>query len=293
MVAQNGGRDVLIAYQPVGPNIERLVTLKDTYPDVHFSCVVDNETTIQSITNAATKYKLDIDLYLDIDNGMHRTVVADLTTMQALVEQISHSPGVTFAGLHVYDGHIHEPDLQLREQQCLADFEIVNELIGLLNDQNIIIPNLITGGTPTFPIHAQFKNRQLSPGTPLLWDNGYGEAFKDLPFKHAAVVMSRVISRPPDRKVCLDLGYKSIASEMSHPRVFLLNVDDYHIKNHSEEHMVLQFNHNKIPQIGDIIYGIPTHICPTVALYEDAYIIDNHEVIDKYTIQARKRTITV
>ena len=80
---------------------------------------------------------------------------------------------------------------------------------------------------------------------------------------------------------------------MSHPRVKLMSFADYTIKNHSEEHMVINIEEEVVPDIGDIVYGIPTHICPTVALYEDVYIIENHEVIDSWKILARRRALTI
>lgn len=292
MVAQNGGEDILLAYQPVGPNIERFITLTDTYPDTHFSTVVDCLATTSLIAQAAEKYKLEVSLYLDIDDGMHRTGVSRIDEAISLVEYILKAPGLHFEGLHVYDGHIHESDPVRRQEQCLSDFEKVNELIRGLKSKSIDIPHLITGGTPTFPIHAQFADRELSPGTPLLWDMGYSTAFKDLKFKHAAVLLSRIISKPQAQYVCLDLGYKAIASEMSHPRVQLMSFANYNIENHSEEHLVVKIEEEEL-NIGDVVYGIPTHICPTVALYEDTYIIENHKIIDNWKILARRRSLTV
>ena len=42
MVAQCGAPDVLLAYQPVGPNAARLARLATTYPTTRFSAVADD-----------------------------------------------------------------------------------------------------------------------------------------------------------------------------------------------------------------------------------------------------------
>ena len=42
---------------------------------------------------------------------------------------------------------------------------------------------------------------------------------------------------------------------------------------HSEEHLTLQTDRAGDFRVGDLLYGIPRHICPTVALYDRAYII--------------------
>jgi D-serine deaminase-like pyridoxal phosphate-dependent protein len=42
MLAMIKAPDVLMAYQPVGPKIDRFIDLMVKYPYTHFSCVVDN-----------------------------------------------------------------------------------------------------------------------------------------------------------------------------------------------------------------------------------------------------------
>jgi D-serine deaminase-like pyridoxal phosphate-dependent protein len=293
MVAAHGGDDILLAYQPVGPNIPRLVSLIKAYPQVKFSALVDNKHTLEAISAIASASNLEINLYVDIDNGMHRTGVSELPEAVDLIQKLINSPGVIFSGLHVYDGHIHEPNPKRRERECLKDFALVDNLMRQLSSRSITVPVVIAGGTPTFPIHARFSGRELSPGTPVLWDIGYSLAFQDLNFAHAAVIMSRVVSNPQHDKFCLDLGYKAIAAEMDHPRVHLQNIGTYRIETHSEEHLVIQPDTPDRLNVGDIVYGIPMHICPTVALYDYAYIIKNHNVIDTWKVLGRKRIITV
>src|SRR5947207_2782744 len=82
------------------------------------------------------------------------------------------------------------------------------------------------GGSPTFPIHASHTDRECSPGTTVLWDFGYGDKYPDLAFQPAAVLLTRVISKPGPDRLCLDLGHKAVAPEMPHPRVRLLELPD-------------------------------------------------------------------
>ncbi|WP_431209815.1 hypothetical protein ACQ86N_27330 [Puia sp. P3] len=42
----------------------------------------------------------------------------------------------------------------------------------------------------------------------------------------------------------------------------------------SEEHLVVEAGAGHGYKIGDIFYGIPFHICPTVALYERAFTVE-------------------
>jgi D-serine deaminase-like pyridoxal phosphate-dependent protein len=45
--------------------------------------------------------------------------------------------------------------------------------------------------------------------------------------------------------------------------------------------------------VGDELYGVPYHVCPTVALYDEAVIVENGNVIDKWNVIARKKKITI
>jgi D-serine deaminase-like pyridoxal phosphate-dependent protein len=44
---------------------------------------------------------------------------------------------------------------------------------------------------------------------------------------------------------------------------------------------------------GDILYGIPYHICPTVALYDSIQIIENGRCTGAWKNLARDRSITI
>src|SRR6187549_40767 len=46
MAAAAGAPDVLLAYQPVGPNVKRFVHLVETFSGTRFSAVADDEATI-------------------------------------------------------------------------------------------------------------------------------------------------------------------------------------------------------------------------------------------------------
>ena len=49
---------------------------------------------------------------------------------------------------------------------------------------------------------------------------------------------------------------------------------------------------SRLYPLGSVFYGIPVHICPTVALYDKAYVIRDREAIGEWPIIARSRRIT-
>ena len=122
---------------------------------------------------------------------------------------------------------------------------------------------------------------------------GYKQNFPDEPFDYAALVITRVISITDEHSITTDLGHKSLAAENPLPRVYFLNAPEAFPVAQSEEHLVLKVVDASAYKTGDVLYGVPVHICPTVALYETAVVISNHEAVKEWKVIARDRRITV
>jgi D-serine deaminase-like pyridoxal phosphate-dependent protein len=293
MVAKCGVPDILLAMQPVGPNLERFFNLKKEFKNCKISCIADNEEVIIQLSDMARKTGLETHVWLDINNGMNRTGIIPGEKATRLFERIIDSPGLIAEGLHVYDGHIHEPDFSKRLKICNDSFASVITLIDDLKAEGIDKVKIVAGGSPTFPIHALREGVETSPGTLLLWDYGYGSSFQDMDFLFAAVLLMRVVSKPAKDLLCLDLGHKAVASEMAQPRVKIFGINNYTIINHNEEHMVIRTNDAVRYKTGDPLYGIPWHICPTVDRHDTVTVVINNHATGQWIVEARKRKITV
>jgi D-serine deaminase-like pyridoxal phosphate-dependent protein len=127
----------------------------------------------------------------------------------------------------------------------------------------------------------------------VLWDAGYAKKLGDLPFQNAALVLTRVISKPGPTRLCLDLGHKAVGSEMPHPRADLPQLPDAKAVLHSEEHLVIETANAESTNIGDCLYAIPWHICPTVAQYSSAVVIEDGNVTGEWKVEARDRCLTI
>ena len=104
---------VLLAYQPVGPAVGRLLRLPETIPGVTFRAVVDKKDAARALSGAFSDAESTIDLPVDLDVGMHRTGIAP-ERATPLYRLWAALPGVTPGGLHAYDGHLRDPDLTVR-----------------------------------------------------------------------------------------------------------------------------------------------------------------------------------
>jgi D-serine deaminase-like pyridoxal phosphate-dependent protein len=105
--------------------------------------------------------------------------------------------------------------------------------------------------------------------------------------------MTRVVSKPTNELLCLDLGHKAVASEMGHPRVHFTDLEQVEFLTHSEEHLVIQTPNAANFEVGDVLYGIPTHICPTTALHQELVVVDDGEAVDLWKVFARDRRINI
>ena len=245
---------------------------------------------MSSSNTACANNAISLGVFLDINSGMNRTGIAPNESAAELYAQLHRASNLIARGLHVYDGHIHESNLEKRTHQANQEFATVESLIKSLNEAGFDIPKIVAGGSPTFPIHAK-RDVELSPGTPLLWDFGYGDAFPDLAFQHAAMLFTRMISKPAPGLLCFDLGHKAVASEMEPPRIRLLGLEDATFVSHSEEHLVLQSDRASEISVGDSFLGVPKHICPTVALHNKAAIAEDGRITGFWEIAARSRIL--
>jgi D-serine deaminase-like pyridoxal phosphate-dependent protein len=301
MLAGCGAADVLLAYPLVGPNCTRLAHLTRVYPDCRFSVLADHPSAVEALSAAlrssAGPAGPEVEVLLDLDVGQHRTGIAPGPGAAALYEHIARLPGLRPGGLHVYDGHNHQESLAERQAAVQAQIEPVLQLRDALEQKGLAVPRLVVGGTPTFPIYARLElpGLECAPGTCFLHDHGYRTRFADLSgFTPAALLLTRVISRPTATRVTFDLGYKAVASDPpAGQRLVLLDVPDYRPVLQNEEHLVIETPAADRFRPGDEVLAIPTHVCPTVALHRQAYVIDKGRVTGTWDIVARDRVLTV
>ena len=296
MLVEAGGNDIFLAYNIVGPNIERSVEFVRRYPAVAFSVTADHAMPIRSLSAAIGKAELTIDVLLDLDTGQHRTGIAIGDDAFSLYRSVCELPGLKPGGFHVYDGHQHQKSLADRSTAVLAEWNQVIEFRDRCVAAGLPVPRIVAGGTVSFPVYAELDEPSLecSPGTCIFHDTGYGGRYLDLSFTPAAVLLTRVISRPTSDRVTLDLGYKAVASDPpAGQRVTFPALPDAEQVLQNEEHLVLQTAEANRFVPGDELIAIPTHVCPTSALHRQAYVIEDGRLTTQWDITARDRKLTI
>lgn len=300
MCLEAGARDVVLAYQLVGPMLGQFAALAAQYPDARLSALVDNARSADQLSAAAIDHGVTIGALVDLDTGLHRTGLPVSDDAAALYRRVTELPGLRPAGLQSYDAQNRTPDPAERRAAVRATIEPVLAFAAELEQAGLPVPEILCGGSGTFPCYAEIAATTsapivCSPGTTVFWDHGYSQTLPDLNahFTPAALLLSRVVSRPTPQHVTLDLGSKGIAADPPlGRRGLILGLEDAVTVLHNEEHWTVTSEHAGDFRVGDPLLVIPTHVCPNANLYPLIYVIDDHgELAARWEVVARQRAL--
>jgi D-serine deaminase-like pyridoxal phosphate-dependent protein len=294
MLAEADCRDVLVSYPLVGPNVTRLAKLAAAYPETTFRATVDDLDAAKALSAAFEGAARPLPVLIDLNVGMGRTGIEPGGRAAELYQALASLPNVTPDGLHAYDGHIRQTDLA---ERTAAGAEIEERVLAFrdhLKRDGLPVPRIVLGGTPSFPVHARLADPDVecSPGTCVLHDASYSSKFPDLPFTPAALLFTRVVSRPAPDRLCLDVGHKAVAADPVGPRLTLPDLPGATLGGQSEEHLVVDTPSASSLPLGTPLLAVPMHICPTCALHQWAYVIDKGRLVDEWEVKARNRVLT-
>lgn len=295
MAAEAGARHLILAYPLVGPNISRFVKLMQKYPEVCCYAIGDDTEQIRLLGKAAQEQGLTACVLMDADMGQHRTGVP-MEHIEERYAQWAQLPGIAMHGMHCYDGHRHESDRTVRDNAVRPVDEELETIKKNLTAKGLCCDILVMGGTPSFPCHAEMTGEFLSPGTCVIQDAGYRNAYPDLPFVPGAALLTRVVSRPSEDTFTLDLGCKAVATDPTPERAEVVGMEYAKTVLQNEEHWVLRVPAEHIadiPPVGSELFAIPVHVCPTSALYPCVPVIEDGKVSAWWQVTARDRKITL
>ena len=282
LLALSEAPDVLISMQLIGPNLERFKQLVSHYPKTKFSSIVDDAFAASELNRIFAD--LSTGVYVDLNMGMNRTGIMPSKAL-ALIQHIQTLPNLILRGLHAYDGHIRDKVYEDRAKHVETDFTSFYELLEQLNHSDL---ELVVSGTPSFLVHHKNSQFTCSPGTFIFFDAGYAALFPENTFEFGVEIIARIISKPTDSTICIDLGHKSVAAENPiDNRVRFIDQPSWVLKSQSEEHGIVEVGDSSTYSIGEIVRMIPYHICPTVNLHSHLQVIDG----GLWEVKARNRRL--
>jgi D-serine deaminase-like pyridoxal phosphate-dependent protein len=289
--SQSGAGDILVAYPVMGANARRVREIKEQFPRVAISALAENEDQLRQWGGA------DVGVFLDINPGMNRTGIEQSSRQRVLdLAQAATQAGIELRGLHYYDGQygaVAEPE---RTKAAHAGYDQLVELVRDLERAGLRVPEVVTAGTPTFPCslaYAVFQSanfiHRVSPGTVVYND---ATSLTQLPsqfgYAPAALVMTRVVSHPRTGIVTCDAGHKAVSADAGLPTCVVVGHPELMPLSPSEEHLPLAVKEGfESPRVGDLLYLLPRHVCPTVNNFDYALVMRDGQIDAVEKVSAR------
>jgi D-serine deaminase-like pyridoxal phosphate-dependent protein len=130
---------------------------------------------------------------------------------------------------------------------------------------------------------------RVSPGTIVYCD---ATSLAQLPGEYgyvpAVLVLSRVVSRPRDGIVTCDAGHKAVSADAGIPTCVVVGHPELMPLAPSEEHLPVSSGEEmRNPQVGESIYLLPRHVCPTVNNFDSALLVRDNQIASVEKVSAR------
>jgi D-serine deaminase-like pyridoxal phosphate-dependent protein len=290
---RSGAADVLFAYPAVGVNARRVHEIAGQFHDVRISVLAENEEQVRQWRGSP------VGVFLDINPGMNRTGIEQShgEYVVKLVRAVRDA-GLEFRGLHYYDGQF--GGLEERERTAAAHpgYDRLIEIANEIERSGGTVPEVITAGTPTLPCSLAYKGfrgkgfiHRVSPGTIVYND---ATSLAQLPAEYglrpAVLVLTRVVSQPRAGVVTCDAGHKAVSADAGVPTCVVAGHPELTPLSPSEEHLPMAVEGEAAgPQVGEALYLLPRHVCPTVNNFDCALLVQNGQIESVERVSARGR----
>jgi D-serine deaminase-like pyridoxal phosphate-dependent protein len=292
-----GASAVLVAYPVGGPAARRVREIARSFPAVAISVLVESREMLGEWAGSG------IGVFIDVNPGMDRTGIAQEAAdgVVDLARAIGKA-GIEFRGIHYYDGHLHSLPLDERTAASHRGYDQLLGLVATLEAAGISVERVITAGTPAFPCSLSYEkfrtarfHHQVSPGT-LIYNDlaSLGSLPGEWDYRPAALVLTRVVSRPKPNIITCDAGHKTVSVDAGVPNCQVLGRGDLVPRRPNEEHLPIEVPEGApVPALGDLLYLLPKHICPTVNNFDHALIVEQGKVtrVDRVTARGRENPL--
>lgn len=294
---QSGAADILVAYPVLGANARRVLEIAEQFPNVRISVLVENQEQLRRWMAGS------IGIFLDINPGMNRTgIEPDKTETIVSVIRQAVDQGLEFRGLHYYDGQYGALEERERTAVAHAGYDALLALVAKIRAAGFRVPEIITAGTPTFPCSLTFEGfhgkdfiHRVSPGTIVYCDaTSQAQLPREWGYAPAALVVSRVVSHPHPGIVTCDAGHKTVSADAGVPTCTVVGHPELTPMSPSEEHLPMQSKTSSGPAVGNPLYLLPRHVCPTVNNFDCALIVREGriEAVEKVSARGRETPIS-
>jgi D-serine deaminase-like pyridoxal phosphate-dependent protein len=290
MVEQAEVGDVLMAYPVVGPaKITRLLALMER---ARMIVALDDREVGEAIGRAVAAQDRSIDVYVEVNSGGNRAGALVGDDAVALALDLARISGLRVVGIMTHEGHANSAEPDALRATALSAGRAMVETAERLREHGLDIQTVSVGSTPASLYTPTVPGiTEMRPGTYVFNDNSEFRHGRVGPANCALRILSTVVSRPAPERALLDAGSKTLAMDpsRSHPgHGYIVGHADAIISKLSEEHGFVQVPDGMSGlSIGDRVEIIPNHVCPTVNLQDELFVVRDGELIDRWAVAAR------
>ena len=267
VMGAGGIEDILIANLVVGPQkVERLVELRRIANPV---VCVDHVSQVQAFSEAFSAAGLTLRVIIEVDIGLKRVGVAPGAATVELAKQIAAAPGLEFAGIMGYEGHLLCIEDQAEKAQRVSEtLKVLTDTAEQLAAAGLPCKIVSCGGTGSFKFSINAPGiTEVQAGGGVFMDAFYRYRCHVTEWDFGLTVLATIVSRPtPDRAV-IDAGRKTMDANLQMP--FVLHRDDIRVISLSAEHGVLHLEPSaQNLQIGDRVELVPGYSDMTCVMHD-------------------------
>ena len=292
VMADGGIEDIFIAYPLVTEaKIRQAVRLAER---VRLVVGVDSLDGARRLSGVAEDQTLEV--RLEVDTGLRRTGVP-LDEAVRLAGEIEAMDNLDLTGIYTYRGAVlgESKTLEL-EKAGLEEGQLMVSLADRMRERGLRVEDVSVGSTPTAEYVAKVEGvTEIRPGTYVFYDRMQARLGSCSLDECAAVVVCTAVSRPTRDLIIIDGGSKTFATDVA-PGAEPLNLAGYgHVVGYpravlerlTEEHGMLWVDEACDLEVGDTLQIVPNHICSTVNLHDEVYLVGEDGVVEQTRVAAR------
>jgi D-serine deaminase-like pyridoxal phosphate-dependent protein len=296
VMAASGIRDIFIAYPLVMESKIRRATHLSR-EGVRLIVGVDSLEGARRLSRVAALEGRSLEVRLEVDTGLRRTGVP-LGEAVGLAAGIAPLENLSLTGIYTYRGAVLQdgvPTLDLKKAG-LEEGELMISLAHRMWDRGIEVKDVSLGSTPTALYAGEVEGvTEIRPGTYVFYDRMQARLGACSLKECAASVVATVVSRPSEDLAIIDGGSKTFATDVQ-PGTRPLGLEGFgHVVDYpdavlerlTEEHGMLRVSKDHDLGVGDTVRIIPNHICSTVNLHDEVYLVDEDRGVEELRVEAR------
>lgn len=262
------GNDFLLANEVLDPH--RLSALAEAQDEVLITVAIDSPETLAAAHRAGIR-----SVIIDVNVGLPRCGIAP--DKAGALADAARANGMDVRGVMGYEGH-----LMMVTDRDEKKSRVHDAMTLLAQAHQAVGGDIVSaGGTGTYDMFAGTTVNEVQAGSYALMDTQYAELGH--PFLQAMWVVGTVVSKN-DKWSVIDVGLKSLGMDHGNP-----TIKDHSVWFCSDEHITFSPSEGTPqPIIGERVFVTPSHIDPTMAMHEVAYVANEYgEVIAQWPIDLR------